>query len=81
MITRWLQPRQKISLGVTYIIWLLPCLDFIRSVANSRALLSKCDEMVKNDLDIVNILTRLQQISKLKHMLLNKDQTRLFHYC
>lgn len=37
-------------------------------------------EKIFNKLDVVNILNKMQEIDKLKYVLLNKEQLELFNY-
>lgn len=45
-----------------------------------QEIINKSVKAIRKDINIVNILTKLHEFDKLKSLLLNEDQLRLFHY-
>ena len=45
-----------------------------------QEIVNKSVEAIRKDINIVNIITKIHEFDKLKSLLLNEDQLRLFHY-
>ncbi|CAK65874.1 unnamed protein product (macronuclear) [Paramecium tetraurelia] len=72
--------QHKLKLGVNFIFYQLLCCPCIQKIQMTRKLLQQCETVIQQDLDIVDILQKLQQIEKLKQTLLEKEQIRVFNY-
>ena len=61
---------------IEYIIKFIFCLKKTKK----EEMISQAEKTFKNDMDIVNIITKLHDLEKLKILLLNEDQLSLFNY-
>ncbi|CAK75905.1 unnamed protein product (macronuclear) [Paramecium tetraurelia] len=74
------EQRNKLKLGINFFFYQLLCCTCVEKIRVTRKMLQQCENVILQDLDIVNILQKLQQIEKLKQALLEKDQIKVFNY-
>ncbi|CAD8153086.1 unnamed protein product [Paramecium octaurelia] len=74
------EQRHKLKLGINFFFYQLLCCTCVEKIRVTRKMLQQCENVILQDLDIVNILQKLQQIEKLKQALLEKDQIKVFNY-
>ncbi|CAD8057049.1 unnamed protein product [Paramecium primaurelia] len=80
MVEQLLIANEKIKLGLNFIVYYLSCFRHIKRFKRTYIVLQKSTININNDLDIVLILQKLQEINKIKHLLLNNNQLQLFNY-
>ncbi|CAD8067044.1 unnamed protein product [Paramecium sonneborni] len=80
MLEHLLMANEKIKLGLNFIIYYLSCFRHFERYKRIYIVLQKSTIHVNNDLDIVLILQKLQEINKIKHLLLDQNQLQLFNY-
>ncbi|KAL4472541.1 hypothetical protein ABPG74_018490 [Tetrahymena malaccensis] len=70
--------RQKISCSFKYIIYKLSCQKLFKTKQNQ--LVDKAQNLIANNLDIIKILDKIQEIDRIKCILLDQEQRILFNY-
>ncbi|EAR89545.2 transmembrane protein, putative (macronuclear) [Tetrahymena thermophila SB210] len=73
-----LQQKQNLKIGFQYIISKITINKFFNSEYNQY--INKATKMINNDLDIYNILEKIQQIDKIKNIIFDKYQSLIFQY-
>ncbi|CAD8067040.1 unnamed protein product [Paramecium sonneborni] len=80
LIQKILDTKKQLKLGINFFTLAFYCCSCFQKVQVTRKLLKQCDLMIKRDLDIVTILSKIQQIEKLKAILLDQNQISVFDY-
>ncbi|CAD8153124.1 unnamed protein product [Paramecium octaurelia] len=80
MVEHLLMANEKIKLGLNFVIYYLSCFRHFEKYKRIYIVLQKSTININNDLDIVLILQKLQEINKLKCLLLDQHQLQLFNY-
>ncbi|EGR27940.1 hypothetical protein IMG5_186260 [Ichthyophthirius multifiliis] len=73
-----LMKKDKIQLGISYYLSNLTFNLLFYSKQNQY--IQKASQLMHQDLDIINILDKIQQIDKIKNILLDKDQQKIFNF-
>ncbi|CAD8051023.1 unnamed protein product [Paramecium primaurelia] len=80
LIQKILDTRNQLKLDLNFYVYILLCCSCFKKIWMTRQLLIQCDQMIKRDLDIITILSKIQQIDKLKKTLLDQNQISVFNY-
>ncbi|CAD8153120.1 unnamed protein product [Paramecium octaurelia] len=80
LIQRILDTKKQLRLGINFFTLVFYCCQCFQKVQVTRKLINQCDLMIRRDLDIVTILSKIQQIEKLKATILDQDQIYVFNY-
>ncbi|CAD8063140.1 unnamed protein product [Paramecium sonneborni] len=80
MVQHLLMANEKIKLGLNFVVYYLSCFRHFERYKRIYIVLQKSTININNDLDIVLILQKLQEINKIKYLLLDKHQLQLFNY-
>ncbi|CAD8152631.1 unnamed protein product [Paramecium pentaurelia] len=80
LIKKILDSKKQLKLGVNFFTLAFYCCQCFQKVWVTRKLIRQCDLMIRRDLDIVTILSKIQQIEKLKATILDQDQISVFNY-
>ncbi|EAR97718.3 accessory gland protein Acp36DE, putative (macronuclear) [Tetrahymena thermophila SB210] len=70
--------RKKINYSFKYIIYKLSCQKFFKTKENQ--MVDKAQDLIANNLDIMKILDKIQEIDRIKCLLLDYEQRILFSY-
>ncbi|EDK31632.2 accessory gland protein Acp36DE, putative (macronuclear) [Tetrahymena thermophila SB210] len=70
--------RQKISFSFKYIVYKLSCQKLFKTKQNQ--MVDKAQDLIANNLDIIKILDKIQEIDRIKCLLLDYEQRILFSY-
>lgn len=62
---------KKLNLSISYFIYRLFCRLILRTKKN--LLIDKGTHLVKDQMDVTKVIKKMQEIDKLKHILLHKD--------
>ena len=57
---------------------IIPCLR--KTMTNTEKIVIKSEQLLKKELDIVEILRKIQQIEKLKQIMFDEKQRKLFNF-
>ncbi|KAL4499906.1 hypothetical protein ABPG72_015255 [Tetrahymena utriculariae] len=70
--------RQKISFSFKYVIYKLSCKRLFKTKQNQ--MVDKAQDLIDSNLDIIKILDKMQEIDRIKCLLLDYEQRILFSY-
>jgi hypothetical protein len=71
---------RTIKMSSIYLVTRLMCRKFLLKQNEKLQLLDRAVHMLKKDTDIISILEKLQDIDKLKKLVLTRDQMMVFNY-
>ena len=72
--------KNKLKISFCEYIRYLIIMFFGLKKSPKQEIINKSVKTIRNDINIVNILTKIHEFDILKSLLLNEDQLRLFHY-
>ncbi|CAK91418.1 unnamed protein product (macronuclear) [Paramecium tetraurelia] len=70
---------KKLKYSIVIIIKYLTCWRFSNIGKHNKKILKQSKSMIQKDMDILVIIQKLQEMEKLKHLLLNKEQLKVFN--
>ncbi|CAD8157108.1 unnamed protein product [Paramecium pentaurelia] len=70
---------KKLKYSLVIIIKYLTCWRFSNIGQHNKKILKQSKSMIQKDMDILVIIQKLQEMEKLKHLLLNKEQLKVFN--
>ncbi|CAD8065036.1 unnamed protein product [Paramecium sonneborni] len=74
-----LRGDKKLKYSILIIIKYLTCWRFSYIGEHNIKILQQSKSMIQKDMDILVIIQKLQEMEKLKHLLLNKEQLKVFN--
>ncbi|CAK65863.1 unnamed protein product (macronuclear) [Paramecium tetraurelia] len=80
LVQKILDTRNQLRLDLNFYVYILLGCSCFKKIWMTRQLIIQCDQMIKRDLDIITILSKIQQIDKLKKTLLDENQVSVFNY-
>ncbi|CAD8067807.1 unnamed protein product [Paramecium sonneborni] len=80
LVQKILDTKKQLRLDLKFYVSLVFSCSCFKKIWMKRQLLIQCDQMIKKDLDIITILSKIQQIDKLKQTLLDQNQVSVFNY-
>ncbi|CAD8057518.1 unnamed protein product [Paramecium primaurelia] len=80
LVTTFNSTRHDLRLGVNFILFEFLWCTCCEQVEITKKMLGQCKMVIDRDLDIVHLLQKIQEIDKLKSIILEKDQIKVFSY-
>ncbi|CAK73449.1 unnamed protein product (macronuclear) [Paramecium tetraurelia] len=80
LITAFNSTRHDLRLGINFILYQLLWCSCCEEVEITKKMLRECKTVIDKDLDIIHLLQKIQEIDKLKSIILEKDQIKVFSY-
>ncbi|CAD8142768.1 unnamed protein product [Paramecium pentaurelia] len=80
LITIFNTTRHDLRLGINFLFYEFLCCTCCEQIEVTRKMIHQCKTVIDKDLDIVHLLQKIQEIDKLKSIILEKDQIRVFNY-
>ncbi|CAD8067571.1 unnamed protein product [Paramecium sonneborni] len=80
LITTLNSTRHDLKLGMNFIVYEFLWCTCCEKVEITKTMLDQTQRVINRDLDIVHLLQKIQEIDKLKSIILEKDQLKVFNY-
>ncbi|CAK65964.1 unnamed protein product (macronuclear) [Paramecium tetraurelia] len=80
LITAFNSTRHDLRLGINFIFYEFLWCTCCEQIQVTKKMLEQCKVVIDKDLDIVHLLQKIQEIDKLKSIILEKDQIKVFSY-
>ncbi|CAD8067597.1 unnamed protein product [Paramecium sonneborni] len=80
LITTLNSTRHDLKLGMNFIVYEFLWCTCCEKVEITKKMLDQTQRVIDRDLDIFHLLQKIQEIDKLKSIILEKDQLKVFNY-
>ncbi|CAD8063679.1 unnamed protein product [Paramecium sonneborni] len=80
LVTTLNSTRHDLRLGMNFLIYEILWCTCCEKVEITKKMLEQSKMVIDRDLDIIHLLQKIQEIDKLKSIILEKDQIKVFNY-